>query len=108
MSLEEMKDLTRHKYEDYKQSDIDKSLAIFPAFTDFKVIVESQSVEGNMVTSHWRMRGTHTGEFLGVPPSGKQVTLTGTTVDIVKDGKIIEFSSTMDFERFLLLLRSIL
>jgi hypothetical protein len=42
MSLEEMRALARRKYEDYKQSDIEKALAIFPAFTDLKVTVESQ------------------------------------------------------------------
>ena len=42
MSIEEMKGLTRRKYETYRQCDIDKSLAIFPAFSDFKVVVEEQ------------------------------------------------------------------
>ena len=108
MSLEEMKDLARRKYEDYKQSDIDKSLAIFPAFTDFKVTVEGQAIEGNMVTSHWRMHGFHTGEFLGIPPTGKEVTLCGTTMDLVTNGKLIEYSSTMDFEGFLQQMKRIL
>jgi predicted ester cyclase len=108
MSTEEMKALARCKYESYKQSDIDKSLAIFPAFTDFKVTVEDQVAEGNLITSHWRMRAIHTGEFLGIAPTGKAVMLAGTTIDLVKDGKVIEYHSTIDFEGFLLQLKSML
>jgi len=108
MSLGEMKDLARRKYEDYKQSDIDKSLAIFPAFTDFRVTVERQEVEGNTITSHWRMHAIHTGEFLGIPPTGKVVTLYGSTSDFVKDGRVIEYASTMDFEGFLQYLKRVL
>lgn len=108
MSTEQMKDLARCKYENYRQSDIDKSLAIFPAFKDFKITVESQTAEGNLITSHWRMRAIHTGEFLGKSPTGKEVTLGGTTVDLIKDGKVIECSSTIDFEGFLQQLKSML
>src|SRR5688500_448796 len=108
LSSEEMKALARCKYENYKQSDIDKSLAIFPAFTDFKVTVENQIAEGDLITSHWRMRAIHTGEFLGIAPTGKEVSLAGTTVDLVKDGKVIEYHSTIDFEGFLLRLKSML
>ena len=103
-----MKHLARCKYENYRQSDIDKSLALFPAFTDFKVTVEDQTAEGNLITSHWRMQAVHTGEFLGIPPTGKKVTLAGTTVDVIRDGKVIEYTSTIDFEGFLSRLKSML
>ena len=108
MSIEEMKGLTRRKYETYRQCDIDKSLAIFPAFSDFKVVVEEQVADGDTITSHWRMHAVHTGEFFGIPPTGKEVTMHGATVDMVKEGKVIELTSTIDFEAFLVRLKAML
>jgi predicted ester cyclase len=34
------------------------------------------------------MHGTHTGGFLNIPPSGKSVTMTGTDIVRIVDGKV--------------------
>jgi predicted ester cyclase len=36
-------------------------------------------------------RGTHTGEFMGIAPTGRSVTMTGIDVVRIVDGKIVEF-----------------
>src|SRR5690349_9248558 len=56
------------------------------AFPDLHLHIDHQLAEGVMVATHWTLRGTHTGEFNGIAPSGKPVTLRGTTVSHIADG----------------------
>jgi steroid delta-isomerase-like uncharacterized protein len=57
---------------------------------DFQFTVEDQLAEGDQVATRWSFRGTHTGEFLGIAPTGNQVALTGITVFRFGDGMIQE------------------
>ena len=57
---------------------------------DVEVVSEDVIAEGDQVAVRWMMHGTHTGELLGIPPTGKQVTLTGITIYRLIDGKIVE------------------
>jgi steroid delta-isomerase-like uncharacterized protein len=52
------------------------------AFPDATMTPERLIAEGDLVVAHLRMRGTHQGEFLGVPPTGKQIDVYA--VDIVQ------------------------
>jgi steroid delta-isomerase-like uncharacterized protein len=45
---------------------------------------------GDTVARWWRMRGTHAGEFLGLPATHRPFTLTGIDVLRIADGKIVE------------------
>jgi predicted ester cyclase len=47
------------------------------AFPDLHMTIEDQITEGDKVAWRFTTRGTHTGEFMGIPPTGKQVTVTG-------------------------------
>jgi steroid delta-isomerase-like uncharacterized protein len=60
------------------------------AFPDATVTVEDQIAEGHMIATRWTGRGTNTGEFLGMPPTGKQVTIGGITYGRFADGKARE------------------
>ncbi len=60
------------------------------AFPDARVIIEDLIAEGDKVVIRWTGRGTHKGEFLGVPPSSKHVDLRGISIFRVVDGKIVE------------------
>ncbi len=60
------------------------------AYPDGSVTIEQQLAEGDLVTSRWTGRGTHRGELMGVPATGKQVTVTGITISRVKGGKVVE------------------
>jgi hypothetical protein len=40
------------------------------AFSDFHVTVLRAIEDANLVAIHWETTGTHTGEFMGVPPTG--------------------------------------
>jgi predicted ester cyclase len=59
-------------------------------FGDARITIDQQLAEGDMVASRWTGRGTHTGEIMGIAPTGKEVTVTGITISKLRDGKIIE------------------
>lgn len=72
-------------------------LTIFgPAFPDWHSTIEIMIAEGDMVATRTTGRGTHTGEFIGIPPTGKQVTMTGMDIHRIVDGKIVEEWSNFD------------
>ena len=63
---------------------------------DRQSTIEDQIAEGDMVVTRWTFRGTHTGELMGIAPTGKQVTVTGISIDRVVGGKIVEEWNEMD------------
>lgn len=60
------------------------------AFPDLQFTVEDQIAEGDRVVTRWTARGTHQGEFQGIPPTGKQASVTGITVKRLANGKLVE------------------
>ena len=60
------------------------------AFPDIQMTVDDQVTEGDKVVTRWSAQGTHEGELMGIPPSGKRVTVSGITIARVADGKIQE------------------
>ena len=60
------------------------------AFPDLSVTVEDLIAEGNKVAARWIWNGTHRGELMGIPATGKQVAATGTSIHRVAEGKIVE------------------
>lgn len=64
--------------------------ATFAAFPDFRMTVERQIAEGDEVATFATCRGTHLGEFLGIPPTGKEVSFQSMNLDHVVDGKVVQ------------------
>src|SRR5215217_2941237 len=60
------------------------------AFPDVKVILDDIFAEGEMVAFRWSIRGTHLGDWLGIPPTGNHVTVTGITIYRIAGGKVAE------------------
>lgn len=60
------------------------------AFPDIHMTIEDQIADGDRVVSRWRATGTHQGELMGIPGTGKQATVTGVTIDRIEDGRIAE------------------
>lgn len=60
------------------------------AFPDGQNTVIDVVAEGDRVASRWMYRGTHRGEFEGIPPTGKQITLTGISIWRFERDKIVE------------------
>jgi steroid delta-isomerase-like uncharacterized protein len=66
------------------------------AFPDWHSTVEEIVVEGDRVAERWTGRGTHQGEFQGIPPTGKRVAVPGVVFYRISDGKIAEFRGQFD------------
>ncbi len=66
------------------------------AFPDFHTTIEDQIAEGDRVATRWTMRGTHEGEFRGISPTGKQITVTGIGIFRFSDGKVVESWDNFD------------
>jgi len=60
------------------------------AFTDAQVTLEDIIAEGDRVAYRLTIRGTHTGEFLGVPASGRRVAVSFFAIVRIADGKLVE------------------
>ncbi|MFB7336297.1 ester cyclase [Streptomyces adustus] len=58
---------------------------------DFAFTVDDQIAQGDRVCTRWTWQGTHRGDFLGIPATGRRVSMTGTTVfRCGEDGKLVE------------------
>ena len=66
------------------------------AFPDLHFTIEDQIAEGDRVVTRWTARGTHDGEFQGIPPTGKQFTMMGIDIDRIANGKLVECWPMMD------------
>jgi len=62
--------------------------AVFAAAPNFQWISSRMVVEGDQVCSEWRFTLTQTGDFPGIPATGKSVEIPGVTVDEIRDGLI--------------------
>ena len=60
------------------------------AFPEAHFTIEDTIAEGDTVVLRWTARGTHSGELLGIAPSGKQVTVSGITITLISHGKTVE------------------
>lgn len=60
------------------------------AFEHLNVTIEDLIAEGDKVTARFTARGIHKGDFMGLPATGRQITMTGIEIFRIKDGKIVE------------------
>lgn len=66
------------------------------AFPNLTFTIEDQIAEGDRVVTRWTARGRHEGEFRGIPPTGRQGTITGITIDRFANGKVVECWTNAD------------
>lgn len=66
------------------------------AYPDACFAVEDQITERDVVVTRWMMSGTHEGEFMGVAPTGKLVTVMGMDIVRIVDGEILEYWGEFD------------
>jgi steroid delta-isomerase-like uncharacterized protein len=64
--------------------------AILTAFPDIHFTVEEQVVNGNLVATRWTARGTHTGPFGPLPPTGRSISIDGLLMDRFENGRVVE------------------
>ncbi len=64
--------------------------AFHAAFPDGQLTIDHMIAEGDTVATRLTFRGTHTGEFMGIPPTGKKVTVPALDMARYADGKLVE------------------
>ena len=62
----------------------------FGGFPDLNASVDQLIGEGDLLAMRWTVRGTHTGEFLGLAASGKPMVLPITEVFRIVGGQLVE------------------
>ncbi|MFL5840043.1 MAG: ester cyclase [Thermoleophilaceae bacterium] len=60
------------------------------AFSDLRVTIDQQFTEGDYVATRITVRGTHDGDLMGAPATGKEVEFTGITISRCEGGRIAE------------------
>ncbi len=66
------------------------------AFPDLKATIEHLVAESDQVVLHMIWTGTHKGEFMGIPPTGKSISVNVIDILSIADGKFVEHWGVMD------------
>ena len=60
------------------------------AFPDLQITFDEQFAAGDRVVDRWTGRGTHQGELMGIPATGRPVTAAGISIHRIAAGRIAE------------------
>jgi len=72
----------------------------YAAFPDWKHTIEDLVAEGDKVAVKIMQTGTHKGEYEGIPPTDKSVTMPAQVFLVISDGKVKEFWAMEDYLSF--------
>ncbi len=65
-------------------------VAFRTAFPDLQMAFDDMVVENDSVATRVRLKGTHNGPLVGIPATGREVSVWGLSIDRLQDGKIVE------------------
>ena len=74
-------------------------------FSNIEFTILDAFGQGDRIVKHWNFKGTHTGVFFGIPPTGNKLDLSGTTLVTMKDGKIAKEQDFFDMQSLILQLQ---
>ena len=66
------------------------------AFPDVHFTIEEQIAEEDKVVNRWTARGTHKGELMGIPATGKEAVVTGVSINRFVGDKMVEAWNNWD------------
>lgn len=66
------------------------------AFPDLHLDIDEVLVDGSRVIGRWTLTGTHEEEFMGIEPSGAQISIRGVEIDWIEDGEIVKLWEIVD------------
>ena len=81
-----------HGLKDWKQA----NSKFYDTFPDNHLTLDDMVAEGDKVAYRWTLTGTHKGEFEGIPPTNKKVTVWAISISRIAGGKIVEDWSRVD------------
>ena len=67
------------------------------AFPDLSYTIDAEMADGDMVAMRVTYTGTHKGLFMGIAPTGKQISYGAILMDQVVDGKIVQHNANADW-----------
>jgi steroid delta-isomerase-like uncharacterized protein len=76
-------------------------VAFRAALPDLHIEMDDVIAEGDKVVCRYTIRGTHKGELMGIPASGKRVALEGIVIVRFQDGKLAEIWGVSDTLRLM-------
>lgn len=71
-------------------------VAMHDAFPDFRAVIHDQLCDGDKVVTRKTFHGTHQAPFLGIPPTGREVTIGVIDIVRVSGGRIAEHWNEVD------------
>ena len=77
--------------EGYKQH----FLTLTTGFPDLRITIRDMQEE-NRVVARFSVQATHTGDFVGIPPTGRRVLITGVAIALISNGKLVEEHANSD------------
>lgn len=63
---------------------------------DLPFSIMNMIIDGDLMAFQWEMVGTHTGPYMGCPPSGNPIRIVGMNMERLENGKIVEHWSYPD------------
>ncbi|MBI2723521.1 MAG: ester cyclase [Chloroflexi bacterium] len=66
------------------------------AFSDIAIRIGDTVSAGDMIGYRMAFTGTHSGDFMGIPPTGRRITMSETHIERIRDGKIVMHSGDID------------
>jgi predicted ester cyclase len=79
-----------------RETFLQHSSAFTQAFSDIRITLLEQTAEGELVTTRVTWRGVHSGDFRGMPSTGKQIAILAFMTERIRDGKVVEHWSLFD------------
>ena len=69
-----------------------------PAFPELRIEIKRQVAENDLVTTHKVFHTVHKGDFMGIPATGKNITIEVIDIIRLKDGKFVEHWNVLDWQ----------
>jgi steroid delta-isomerase-like uncharacterized protein len=60
------------------------------ATSDLRLEIHETIGDGDRLAARYTVNGTHTGELMGIPATGREISMTGITIMHFEDGKVVE------------------
>ncbi|NIO19216.1 MAG: ester cyclase [Candidatus Aenigmarchaeota archaeon] len=69
---------------------------LWKGFPDISFNIEELIAVGDKIIVRFVVRGTHEGEFMGIPATGNKIEVSGIIISRIEDGKFVEEWDEMD------------
>lgn len=77
-------------------------ISMVRAAHDAHFTIEHLLADGDKVAVMWANRGTHVGDWMGIPATGKSTTVHGVDIHLLRDGRLAEHWDVVDIYSFLI------